>query len=69
MVSVWSTGDHNVLVNTWRPTGRRLIDKMRRFFIGGGPELEELSYIAQPRDFSVSYALLYHDPILLLLLV
>ena len=41
-------------INTWRPSGHRVVDKLKRFFVGGGPELEDLSYIAQPSGFNVS---------------
>jgi len=40
-------------VATWRPTGRRMLDKMKRFFIGGPPELDDISYVAFPKDFHV----------------
>ncbi|CAB3977816.1 Meckel syndrome type 1 [Paramuricea clavata] len=41
-------GTHEITVNTWRPTGNGLVPKMRRFFIGGSPELEDVTYVKQP---------------------
>lgn len=41
-------GTHDITVNTWRPTGNGLVPKMRRFFIGGSPELEDVTYVKQP---------------------
>ena len=29
------------------------MDKMKRFFIGGAPEIDDVSYIAVPKDFKV----------------
>ena len=39
----------------WRPSGIRVLDKMKRFFIGGVPEIEDLPYVAEPRDFQVYF--------------
>ena len=36
----------------WRPVGSRH-DQLRRFFIGGSPELEDPSFVAVPTDFQV----------------
>ena len=41
-------GRHVVSMVTWRPLGDSIIDEMRRFFIGGACELEDMSYIAVP---------------------
>ena len=41
-------GTYDITVNTWRPTGNGLVPKMRRFFIGGSPELEDVTYVKQP---------------------
>lgn len=35
-------------VTTWRPIGNGLVPKMRRFFIGGSPELEDATFVKQP---------------------
>ena len=40
-------------VPTWRPAGKRIIDKMKRFFVGGAPQIDDVSYVAVPRDFKV----------------
>lgn len=48
-----SVGMYEVPVETWRPTGRRVVDRLSRFFVGGGPELSDVSYITQPRDSEV----------------
>ncbi|CAF0733853.1 unnamed protein product [Brachionus calyciflorus] len=34
----------------WRPRGDSLIYELRRFFIGGSPELEDITYTAIPSD-------------------
>lgn len=41
-------GTHTFEVNMWRPLGRSSYDDMRRFFIGGSPELEDPSYVSVP---------------------
>ncbi|XP_033626939.1 Meckel syndrome type 1 protein-like [Asterias rubens] len=41
-------GIHTIEVQTWRPCGRNVFDNMRRFFIGGSPELEDPTYISVP---------------------
>ena len=51
-------GTHDVTVNTWRPTGNSLVPKMRRYFIGGSPELEDVTYVKQPagsEDVRINY--------------
>jgi len=48
-------GAHELTVNTWRPSGFRVLDKMKRFFVGGAPEIDDISYVAQPRDFQVGW--------------
>lgn len=37
-----------VEIDTWRPKGESSTDEMQRFFIGGTPELNDLSYIKDP---------------------
>lgn len=37
----------------WRPRGDSLIYELRRFFIGGSPELEDISYTAVPSNHEV----------------
>lgn len=49
---IW-TGSYEQDVVTWRPTGSRVVDRMRRFFIGGTPEIDDITYVACPRDFNV----------------
>lgn len=34
----------------WRPRGDSIIYELRRFFIGGSPELADISYVAVPSD-------------------
>ncbi|XP_077996076.1 tectonic-like complex member MKS1 [Glandiceps talaboti] len=41
-------GIHNIEIHTWRPMGNSVVDKMRSFFIGGSPELEDPTYTAIP---------------------
>lgn len=38
----------------WRPRGDSIIYELRRFFIGGSPELEDISYACIPADYDVS---------------
>lgn len=40
--------DENLIC--WRPRGDSIIYELRRFFIGGSPELEDISYISTPPD-------------------
>ena len=42
------TGSYTVEVNTWRPIGNGPGPEMRRFFIGGSPELEDPTYPQKP---------------------
>jgi hypothetical protein len=37
----------------WRPRGDSVIYELRRFFIGGSPELEDISYVSIPSDHEV----------------
>lgn len=37
----------------WRPRGDSIIYELRRFFIGGSPELEDISYVCTPSDHEV----------------
>ena len=37
----------------WRPRGDSLIYELRRFFIGGSPELEDISYVGIPTENEV----------------
>ena len=39
----WVPGCYDVTVETWRPVGQTLIDELRRLFIGGGPQLEDVA--------------------------
>lgn len=43
-------------IPTWRPVGLGPVAEMRRFFIGGSPELEDLTYIRIPSTFKVGSA-------------
>ena len=55
-------GQHEVTVETWRPVGRPVIDQMNRFFIGGPPEIDDITYVATPREFQVrTYAGVQHS--------
>jgi hypothetical protein len=42
-------------VDCWRPVGHSLVSAMRRFFIGGSPELEDPTYVAVPSAFEASF--------------
>uniref|UniRef100_A0A8U8B6I4 Uncharacterized protein n=1 Tax=Geospiza parvula TaxID=87175 RepID=A0A8U8B6I4_GEOPR len=49
-------GVHMLTIPTWRPVGLGPVAEMRRFFIGGSPELEDLTYIRIPSTFKVGSA-------------
>uniref|UniRef100_A0A8C3Y4U5 MKS transition zone complex subunit 1 n=1 Tax=Catharus ustulatus TaxID=91951 RepID=A0A8C3Y4U5_CATUS len=44
-------GVHMLTIPTWRPVELGTVAEMRRFFIGGSPELEDLTYIRTPSTF------------------
>ncbi|KAG7217223.1 hypothetical protein INR49_027767 [Caranx melampygus] len=44
-------GKHIITCNTWRPLQTGTVSALRRFFIGGSPELEDHSYIRIPGTF------------------
>ncbi|CAH2219727.1 Meckel syndrome type 1 isoform X1 [Pelobates cultripes] len=44
-------GMHTVTAHTWRPVELGTISELRRFFIGGSPELEDMSYTRIPGTF------------------
>ncbi|XP_041808486.1 Meckel syndrome type 1 protein isoform X1 [Chelmon rostratus] len=44
-------GKHTVTCHTWRPLQTGTVSALRRFFIGGSPELEDLSYVRVPGTF------------------
>lgn len=48
------SGEHVLKLNCWRPLGASHVSNMRRFFIGGSPELEDMSYVATPAAFEGS---------------
>ena len=55
-VSLPSTpGLHKISVSTWRPLSSSPIGEMRRFFIGGSPELEDPSFVGIPTNFEVFF--------------
>lgn len=47
------TGSHTLTVSTWRPMELGTVAELRRFFIGGSLELEDLSYVRVPGTFKV----------------
>ncbi|XP_030648832.1 tectonic-like complex member MKS1 isoform X2 [Chanos chanos] len=46
-----SPGYHKVTCQTWRPLQSGTVAELRRFFIGGAPELEDISYVRVPGTF------------------
>ena len=38
---------------TWRPTGSAVLDRLRRFFVGGATKLSDITYISRPSDSEV----------------
>lgn len=51
------SGVHTLSVSTWRPVELGTISELRRFFIGGSPELEDITYTKVPSTFTVSACL------------
>ena len=43
-------GHHHININTWRPLPGKLNSEMKRFFIGGTPELEDIRYVGHSDD-------------------
>lgn len=52
-------GVYNQTVHCWRPVGQSCASELRRFFIGGSPELEDVTYVAKPSTFDVN-CFFYH---------
>lgn len=50
---VCTPGKHTVTCHTWRPLQMGTVSALRRFFIGGSPELEDHSYVRIPGTFKV----------------
>ncbi|KAK0058729.1 Meckel syndrome type 1 protein [Biomphalaria pfeifferi] len=48
-------GVHIGKAHFWRPVGNTVIDNLRRFFIGGTPEVEDPTYAAIPSTFDGTY--------------
>ncbi|XP_062486427.1 tectonic-like complex member MKS1 isoform X2 [Pezoporus occidentalis] len=44
-------GVHNFTIPTWRPVELGTVAELRRFFIGGSPELEDITYVRTPSTF------------------
>ncbi|TRY54335.1 hypothetical protein DNTS_021311 [Danionella cerebrum] len=44
-------GSHRITCHTWRPIQTGTTAELRRFFIGGAPELEDISYVRVPDTF------------------
>ncbi|PAA93628.1 hypothetical protein BOX15_Mlig011790g1 [Macrostomum lignano] len=44
-------GPHDFRLQCWRPTGNSVVCELRRFFIGGTPELEDSTFTNVPTDF------------------
>ncbi|CAJ0928365.1 unnamed protein product [Ranitomeya imitator] len=44
-------GMHNITAQTWRPVEQGTVSELRRFFIGGSPELEDMTYAKIPGTF------------------
>ncbi|KAL4630897.1 Meckel syndrome type 1 protein isoform X3 [Arapaima gigas] len=44
-------GSHTLTCSTWRPLQCGTTAELRRFFIGGTPELEDISYVRVPSTF------------------
>ncbi|NXT80717.1 MKS1 protein, partial [Zapornia atra] len=46
-----SPGLHQLTISTWRPVELGTVAELRRFFIGGSPELEDITYVRIPSTF------------------
>ena len=46
-----SLGYYDEHLSCWRPRGDSIFNELRRFFIGGSHELEDISYVAIPKQF------------------
>ncbi|XP_067393772.1 tectonic-like complex member MKS1 isoform X2 [Emydura macquarii macquarii] len=44
-------GFHTLTAPTWRPIELGTVSELRRFFIGGSPELEDMTYVRVPGTF------------------
>ncbi|CAF2742224.1 unnamed protein product [Rotaria sp. Silwood2] len=44
-------GFYDEELSCWRPRGASIFNELRRFFIGGSNELEDISYVAIPKQF------------------
>ena len=53
MLAVVLLGSYCPSILMWRPMGNTLLDELRRFFIGGGPQLEDITYSGVPADVKV----------------
>lgn len=49
-----TAGSYTLEVDTWRPIGNGPVPEMRRFFVGGSPELEDPTYPQIPAMADVS---------------
>lgn len=49
-------GLHALTIPTWRPVELGTVAELRRFFIGGSPELEDITYVRTPSTFKVGSA-------------
>lgn len=47
------SGSHRVTCHTWRPLQTGTVAELRRFFIGGASELEDISDVRIPGTFKV----------------
>ena len=54
-----TTGTSTHTLHCWRPTGRSAVSELRRFFIGGSPELEDTTYTAVSSTFEVQLIFSY----------
>jgi hypothetical protein len=50
-IRFYSIGFYDEHLSCWRPRGNSIFNELRRFFIGGSTELEDISYVAIPKLF------------------
>lgn len=48
-----TAGKFAPVVQTWRPTGSTIRSQLRRFFVGGSPELDDIRATLVPAGFEV----------------
>lgn len=48
-----TSGLHQITSHTWRPIGNSPVNELRRFFIGGDAQLDDIMFVGVPHQFEV----------------